>query len=451
MGDDAEFTFVDLFAGIGGFHAALAGLGGRCLLASEIDPHASKVYERNWGLVPAGNIYEVVRDGAVWGIPKRQRIDVLTAGFPCQPFSKSGYQRGRTEARGTIFDQIAAFIEIRKPRVVLLENVRNFAGPRHRPEFERVIETLRSADYRVSSSPSVFSPHKIDPAFGGRPQVRERLFIAATHDPRTASLDLPTIRLDERVAIDSVSNWDIRKFLVDDVDDEEGFELSDVETEWLETWDEFVQHFRGRLNEKIPGHPLWSDEWRGPLTANQIRKRLVGLPDWKRRILNSNWSFYEANRRFIDSWRRRTRIDEFPASRRKFEWQAQEAGSVWECAIHMRPSGIRVRPFTYLPALVAMNQTSILGPNRRRITPREAAVLQGLPSNFDFGDQPLAQSYKQLGNGVNVGVVWQVMRSLVDRDRAVLRRTAPQLLEAVESSPMAPEDHAISAMKQLTK
>jgi DNA (cytosine-5)-methyltransferase 1 len=98
-----------------------------------------------------------------------------------------------------------------------------------------------------------------------------------------------------------------------------------------------------------------------------------------------------------------------------------------------------------------MNQTSILGPNRRRITPREAAVLQGLPSNFDFGDQPLAQSYKQLGNGVNVGVVWQVMRSLVDRDRAVLRRTAPQLLEAVESSPMAPEDHAISAMKQLTK
>jgi DNA (cytosine-5)-methyltransferase 1 len=446
MVDEAKFTFVDLFAGIGGFHAALAGLGGRCLLASEIDPHARIVYERNWGVVPAGDIYEIVETDRVVGIPKRERVDVLTAGFPCQPFSKSGHQRGREEARGTLFDQIAGFVEVRKPRVVLLENVRNFAGPRHRSEFERVIQTLRTSGYRVSSTPSIFSPHRIDPAFGGRPQVRDRLFIAATYDPKTATMEIPPVTLDPRVAIDSVSNWDIRKYLVDDVDLTNNLELSDLETEWLDTWDEFVRHFRVRSNTKLPGHPLWSDEWSRSLTENQRKSRMVGLPDWKRRILMSNWNFYDANQKFIDSWKRRSNLSQFPTSRRKFEWQAQDAESVWECAVHLRPSGIRVRPFTYLPALVAMNQTSILGPYRRRISHHEAAVLQGLSLDFDFCDQPLTQSYKQLGNGVNVGVVWHVVRSIVNRDREVLRRTSARLVKAIDSSPIAPELDAIPSM-----
>ncbi|NBR15593.1 MAG: hypothetical protein EBU01_13610, partial [Crocinitomicaceae bacterium] len=77
--------------------------------------------------------------------------------------------------------------------------------------------------------------------------------------------------------------------------------------------------------------------------------------------------------------------------RRKFEWQAQDADSIWNCTVHFRPSGIRVKRLTYLPALVAMNQTSIIGPDRRRISPTEAARLQGLPEGFSFGDQPLVQ------------------------------------------------------------
>ena len=77
--------------------------------------------------------------------------------------------------------------------------------------------------------------------------------------------------------------------------------------------------------------------------------------------------------------------------------------------MHLRPSGLRVKRATYVPALVAITQTSILGDRQRRISPREAARLQGLPEWFDFGDQPDAATYKQMGNGVNVGAAYHVV------------------------------------------
>src|SRR5439155_3870168 len=95
----------------------------------------------------------------------------------------------------------------------------------------------------------------------------------------------------------------------------------------------------------------------------------------------------------------------FPPSRRKFEWQARGyERDLWRLLLHLRPSGIRVRPPTYLPALVAITQTSIIGCRRRRITPREGARLQGFPDSFDLHPND-SVAYRQLGNAVNVGVV----------------------------------------------
>ncbi len=174
-----SFRFVDLFAGIGGFHAALSALGGVCVMASEIDENAANVYKSNWGLVPKGDITKLANDELV-DVPDH---DVLVGGFPCQPFSKSGLQRGMDEARGTLFWNIAKIIEVKKPKIVLLENVRNISGPRHAHEWEVIIRTLRENGYRVSSKPLIVSPHQIRPDFGGRPQVRERVLIAATRLP----------------------------------------------------------------------------------------------------------------------------------------------------------------------------------------------------------------------------------------------------------------------------
>src|SRR5450759_147075 len=141
------FSFVDLFAGIGGFHAALGALGGECWFASEIDPQAKAVYERNWHTDVSGDIVALTENQMA--VPPH---DVLAAGFPCQPFSKSGFQRGMDETRGTLFWNICRILEERRPPVILLENVRNLAGPRHKDTWRTIVRSLRDLGYRVSST-----------------------------------------------------------------------------------------------------------------------------------------------------------------------------------------------------------------------------------------------------------------------------------------------------------
>src|SRR5687768_7548958 len=102
-----SFAYVDLFSGIGGFHAMLGSvLGGECWFASEIDPLAKAVYEHNWGTAVSGDIVPLTEERM--DVPPH---DVLAAGFPCQPFSKSGYQRGINETRGTLFFSIARILQ----------------------------------------------------------------------------------------------------------------------------------------------------------------------------------------------------------------------------------------------------------------------------------------------------------------------------------------------------
>src|SRR4051794_37410921 len=201
------FGFVDLFAGIGGFHAAMGALGGSCQYASEIDRAAASVYERNWGTPIEGDIIPATTRRM--DVPDH---DVLTAGFPCQPFSKSGFQRGMEEARGTLFWNICRVLEERKPAVVLLENVRNLAGPRHQHEWDVIIRTLRQLGYRVSSTPAVFSPHLLPPELGGRPQVRERVFILGTLvGPDSSDWD------EDPVVVNSpVAGWDPQSWRLED-------------------------------------------------------------------------------------------------------------------------------------------------------------------------------------------------------------------------------------------
>ena len=427
--------FIDLFAGIGGFHAAGEALGWECVFASEWDSEAAAVYEKNWGLNPFGDIHEYTRQRKKKTIPSH---DVLFAGFPCQPFSKSGKQLGMKEDRGSLFHDILWILRKHRPTLVVLENVRNLSGPRHQHEWVFIVESLRKLGYRVSMKPFVVSPHRIPPKYGGTPQARERVFIVGTYVPNDVR---KKIDFDEPLSFPSefdrwdIGNWNIFEDLPINRNSKSDFmkyRLTNEEIELIDAWDSLVKEMLDhREGLRLPGFPLWSDLW----GKKPIYVKEQNAPDWKKTFEKKNRQFYLENSKLIDNW-----LKQYPIirksvpSKRKLEWQAQDAKSIWDCLIHFRPSGIRVKKATYVPALVAITQTTILGPLKRRLTPAEGAKLQGLPSKFDFGNQSDQASYKQLGNGVAVGAVIQTVQALLERDQILIRKVNPKILKMTKQN-----------------
>lgn len=434
----SQFRFIDLFAGAGGFHHALASLGGRCVLACEIDDECRKVYRAAFPTLPEArfpaDIRSLTRDsnGSARSLGQIDAAvpdhDVLCAGFPCQPFSKSGAQMGvRDRTRGTLFFDIMEIARAKRPRFMILENVRNLAGPRHRDTWNTIIEAIRDAGYRVSETPLILSPHLIPPERGGAPQVRDRVFILCEQvEMGQSRLGNPPISRHGYSNSWNPARWRVADLLCRDsqIDRVDRFRLSAKALAWVEAWGALV---RDLPCDNLPGFPIWAD------CLVDVPNIAVGTPDWKVSHLTKNSDFYREFRGFFDSWLRcrwgpqRQTVLEFPRSRTKFEWQARKAhptsrGRMLEdLVLQFRPSGIRVKPATYLPALVAITQTSVVGPavapgieSFRTITPEEAATLQGIPAaafrRAGVSDRAI---YRQLGNAVNVGVVRTVAEALL--------------------------------------
>lgn len=437
----SSFKFIDLFAGIGGFHGAMHMLGGECVFASEIDQKAVSTYERNWNMKVSGDITQITQDCSQ--IPDH---DVLCAGFPCQPFSKSGMQRGMNEARGTLFFHIAKILKEKRPQLFILENVRNLAGPRHKHEWDTIITTLRELGYVVNSRPLIMSPHLLPQELGGRPQIRERVLILGFKSSDEHCSD--SVETNFRYSNKKLQNWDPMNWNLYNYiqnGDCQKYNLTEDEIEWLEVWNQLVKKFKG--NDKrstLPSFPLWFDDFN---TREQMEKKWAkqidedAMPHWKLDILTKNAEFYENNRKVIDTWKANNpQIESFPVSRRKLEWQAQNARSLDETIIHFRPSGIRAKKPTYAPALVAITQTTVLGKEKRRLTPREAARLQAFPEWFKFEGQDDAATYKQLGNAVNINVIYWAFRSFLEENRGNVENVFPKTEQILTNSPKNPDD-----------
>jgi DNA (cytosine-5)-methyltransferase 1 len=403
-------------------------------MAVEIDPAAARVYESNWGVDPLGDITQIANDLRV-DVPDH---DVLTAGFPCQPFSKSGAQKGMDEARGTLFYNIANVLKAKRPTIVILENVRNLAGPRHVNEMRVIVQTLRELGYLVSTEPSIVSPHALPPSHGGRPQNRERVFITGTYvGPEVAQSSTnvrPAVTMKDLRMIASSAGWDPQQW---DLDRHllhprrthvPNSSLSVNELIWIDAWNEFVVGMREeRGGRALPGFPLWAQYW----TVREPYVDRENTPGWKLDFIDKNRAFFLEYREFITPWRKRHQVWQFPNSRQKLEWQAQSAKTLRECVMHFRPSGIRAKRATYLPALVAITQKSVIGSRQRKLSVAEAKRLQGLPDWFEMSGQTDAQSFRQLGNGVSIGAVWLVLQKHIERDREHIARINPDLLEVL--------------------
>lgn len=157
--------YIDLFAGIGGFHTAMDSFGAECVFASEWDKHAQKTYFENYNIMPMGDITQIEAED----IPSH---DILCAGFPCQPFSISGKRKGFEDTRGTLFFDVARIAKYHKPKILFMENVRNFASHDNGNTLKTVEETLNEIGYDLS--------HKVlNASHYGLPQNRERIFMIA--------------------------------------------------------------------------------------------------------------------------------------------------------------------------------------------------------------------------------------------------------------------------------
>lgn len=418
-------NFVDLFAGLGGFHLALKNLGHTCVFASEIDEVLRETYERNFGILPEGDIRQIPVDK----IPPHH---ILCAGFPCQPFSKAGSQKGFSCPQwGDLFEHVLQVIHYHRPQYIMLENVPNLIkhdGGRTWKMIQSKLEEEEGyeVDYRQ------LSPHRFR-----IPQIRERVFIVGSLSG-----------LSDFVWPEETPNAELSIESILDDDPPEARRLTAQVVACLGVWQKFLELFP--KGEELPSFPIWSMEFGATypyedttpytLSTEQLRSfrgnhgvELTNLnsqelwnslpsyartkqerfPDWKIQFIRQNRELYSRHREWLDEWI--PEVLQFPPSLQKFEWNCKgEERNIWQYVIQFRASGVRVKRTTTSPSLVSMTTTQvpIIAWQKRYMTPTEGARLQSL------GGLRLPKAsthaFKALGNAVNAQLVEAIAASLLD-------------------------------------
>lgn len=420
--------FIDLFAGIGGFHQALVRLGHECVFASEKKEHLARLYEINYGIIPNRNI----RDVNPAEIPDH---DILCAGFPCQPFSKAGNQQGlEDENNGSFFDILVDILKHKVPTYFILENVRNIESHDDFKTWNYISEKLGGLGYHIDKN--VMSPHQFN-----IPQHRERLFIIGSLN------SLENFSWPERVELTNT----IRHFLVN-----RNAKIVEPEKQTvMDIWQEFVDNLP--VDKKMPSFPVWSmefgatyptdipiselsnhelEDYKGsfgvPLRGLSYEDKIKNLPNyavknkgrkvypnWKIRWINDNRKLYSDNKRALTPVVRK--IKRLPVkSWQKFEWNCGDAQrNIRDYIIQFRASGVRIKKTDFFPSLVTVStQIPIIGWENRYITPEEGARIQSfeniiLPEN-------LGSCFGALGNAVNVNLVNLIASNLLPQENPVL-------------------------------
>jgi DNA (cytosine-5)-methyltransferase 1 len=452
--------FVDLFAGLGGFHLALKALGHKCVFASESDAELRKHYVENFPearRVVHGNIVEC-KDK----VPKH---DILCAGFPCQPFSKSGSQHGLLDkTRGTLFHEIIDVLRRHKPRYVFLENVGNFEQHDEGRTWQIVRQSLEKFGYEVrgtehvkSGGHGLVSPHHL-----GYPHMRERFFVVASQDGLSKD-PFPEPERSRRTSLGSIVQ---RKEELTPEDLKE-VALTEQQVQCIDHWNELLKAIPEHL--ALPWFPIWGDEiyarypyekktpwscdklallaslrrngaWIAEpkakileLLPSYARKKDTSFPKWKVDFIQQNRKWLRSIQDYFPSgWVRKLRS--FPPSLRKLEWHCQgEERDLWRYVLQFRPSGLRIKRYTSCPALVAMTTTQIpiLGPKRRFITRVEGLRLQGFPDEHRL-PKGRESAFRALGNAVHVEVAKAIMLSAFGKASAT---RAPRASDSERARP----------------
>ena len=390
----------------------------------------------NFGILPYGDIRTV----EMRSIPDHS---ILSAGFPCQPFSKAGYQNGLWDPiDGTLFRDIVNIVRERQPEYLILENVPHLERHNDGVTWSTIRATIEDAGYDLGVRR--YSPHQF-----GIPQIRDRLYIVGKlgglDDFTWPEPENPKPALSVRDVLDTKPI--------------DAHSIPDQVKRCVLVWQEFLDRFP--QDSKLPSFPIWSMEFGAtypyedktphsskvrelrqaagshgqPLigwTRQQVYEGLpsyartadVTFPTWKVQFIRQNRDLYAEHKAWIDGWL--PKIEDFPPSFQKFEWNCQgEKRVIREYVLQVRASGLRVKRPTTAPSLVAMTSTQvpIVGWEDRYMTPEECKRLQSMQELMHL-PEARTKAYEALGNAVNVDVVERIARALITAEPPVSTASA---------------------------
>jgi DNA (cytosine-5)-methyltransferase 1 len=386
------FKFIDLFCGIGGFHQALTNMNGECVFGCDIDEDCRKIYEKNYRLKPHGDIIKVE-------IEKIPSFDVLCAGFPCQPFSKAGFQKGFDDDRGNLFFSICKIVKQHHPAYLLLENVRNLSTHDDGNTWATIRENIDKLGYHTYETSVILNVLHFN-----IPQNRERVIIMCK---RKDLGELPLLSLIPKNPKIKLTKY-IKDFIFDNEKEiNKKYEINGKLKTVEKIWDEFLKLLIKHCI-LIPKFPIWTDWWDKDLSLNKDFYKKY--KSW----IDKNREFYNENKEILKPWLDTARLNTFwVGAVRKFEWQAGDLlvtdgmnTVLWTA----RGSGIRVKRCDYIPTLVAMSMIPIYGPESRKLSSRELLRLQSFSEKFEYNEKKI---YKQIGNAVNVTMIERCARFLI--------------------------------------
>jgi DNA (cytosine-5)-methyltransferase 1 len=415
-------NYVDLFSGLGAFSHALSSLGHQCAAALDNNELMMSVYKTNFPLhqnLICGDIRETCHL-----VPPH---DILCAGFPCQPFSKSGRQRGLADQeRGNLLQAVISVADSRKPEYILLENVGNLSEHNHGTTWLYIKEEFEALGYQVRWTRHIKKGGRgmLNPLDFGFPQNRERFFavcrrgflpgdVFPKQNCRHTNINSIIISNDELTSEESASA-----------------QLTGREFACIEFWQAIIDSLPNKAFD-LPHFPLWLEEIDsdypflfttpyGELHRQETASMRLPchesienfppyaqtkqflFPRWKRRFIQQNREWFETYKHKFPKYA----VDglrDLPHTYRKLEWN-DKGGSdqLWDHCLQFRPSGLRISNSEYVPAIVSINkqQLPIYGPIQRRLVFREVKRCFGYPDEFALPKQSTA-AVSALGNTIH--------------------------------------------------
>ena len=337
------FTFIDLFAGIGGIRLPFQKLNGKCVFSSEWDKFAQKTYATNFGELPKGDITKIEAKD----IPDH---DLLLAGFPCQAFSQAGRREGFFDTRGTMFFEIQRILAEKRPKMFLLENVKQLVGHDRGRTLKVILQILRG-EFESSISDDI--PLSVD----ARKALSERLnYWVDFKVIRAADFGAPQNR--ERIYIVGYNK----------------------------------DHFENLNFDKLFSWP------KAPHSPTRLGDILES-----RATIEKNGDVYTISDELWQGHQRRK--EEHQRKGNGFGYTLFNEDSEYTNTISAR---------YYKDGSEILIDQSAIGLNPRKLTPRECARLQGFPENYIIDAVSRTQIYKQFGNSVCVNVVEAIAESMID-------------------------------------